>query len=888
MNSIKKIILVLLVFIIGNQAIASHIYGGEMIYEYLGPGTGTNKRYRITLKLFRDNLGGGAALPTEVWIGVFDYQTKAPIPFSSAQSHYIVPRSSGPSGVSVNVSPCVTGNISADYSVAEYSFEVELPDRPQGYIAAYETCCRVNGLANTFHPGTPGGVGGTGSTYATRIYGSGQLPAGVTNSSPRFVTALDLVCHNRPFTWNYGATDPDGDSLVFSFSTGYDKTTATSSANVVPATPLAGGPPDYPLLQFINGYTESQPLGALASIDPRTGVISGIAPPDGKYVVAVLVKEYRNGVLIGEHRKDFILRVQDCEVAAAALKPEYVSCDGFSFTFFNEAPPSPLVNSYYWEFGDGNSASVASPTHTYADTGIYTIKLVINRGQACADSATSRLKVYPGFFPGFTFAGICVNKPTQFTDSTVTAYGFVDSWRWDFGDAATNADTSRLQNPQYTYTQTGAKNVRFIVTSSKGCIDTIFRTVNIIDKPVLTMGFKDTLVCLNDAVQLEASGMGNFSWSPTTNMTNANTATPTVTAGTTTTYVVTLNDNGCINTDSVRVRVVNAVNVTARPDTIICFTDSVQLFATTNGLRYEWTPAGEVSNPNILNPKAEPSVLGDNIYTVTAYLGGCTPATDQVVVRTVAYPTVDAGPGDTICYTASAQLLATTDGTNITWSPQATLTNANTLSPIASPLNTTTYLLTVTNAASGCPKPASDSVTVVVLPDIIPFAGNDTAVVINQTLQLQATGGVRYEWTPATNLSNPNIADPIGLYRGEFDSITYKVLVYNAADCVDSAYVTVKVFKTNPKIFVPTAFTPNGDGRNDVIRPIAVGIDKIEYFRIFNRWGQLVFSTTQNGHGWDGKIKGKEQGTNVYVWIVRGVDFTGKVVTEKGTVTLIR
>jgi gliding motility-associated-like protein len=62
----------------------------------------------------------------------------------------------------------------------------------------------------------------------------------------------------------------------------------------------------------------------------------------------------------------------------------------------------------------------------------------------------------------------------------------------------------------------------------------------------------------------------------------------------------------------------------------------------------------------------------------------------------------------------------------------------------------------------------------------------------------------------------------------------------------------------------------------------------IEYFRIYNRWGQLVFSTTINGKGWDGRINGKEQGTGVYVWVVKGTDFTGKVVAAKGTVTLIR
>jgi gliding motility-associated-like protein len=100
--------------------------------------------------------------------------------------------------------------------------------------------------------------------------------------------------------------------------------------------------------------------------------------------------------------------------------------------------------------------------------------------------------------------------------------------------------------------------------------------------------------------------------------------------------------------------------------------------------------------------------------------------------------------------------------------------------------------------------------------------------------------------------------------------------------------VLVKIFRTSPQIFVPTAFTPNGDGRNEIVAPVAVGLTKIDYFRIFNRWGQLVFQTTVNGKGWDGKIGGKDQGTATYVWIVKGTDFTGKGVFAKGSVTLIR
>jgi len=188
----------------------------------------------------------------------------------------------------------------------------------------------------------------------------------------------------------------------------------------------------------------------------------------------------------------------------------------------------------------------------------------------------------------------------------------------------------------------------------------------------------------------------------------------------------------------------------------------------------------------------------------------------------------------------------------------------------------------------GCPKPSRDTVLVKVLPKVNAFAGRDTSVVVGQELHLDASGGINYIWSPPTALNNTSIFNPVAVYDGSIDSIRYTVLVSDEKNCMDSASVTVKIFKTDPQIFVPTAFTPNGDGVNDVFRPIGVGIKSIEYFRVFNRWGQLVFSTTVNGQGWDGSISGKPQSTNTFVWIVRGIDYLNKPFVRKGTVTLIR
>jgi gliding motility-associated-like protein len=386
-------------------------------------------------------------------------------------------------------------------------------------------------------------------------------------------------------------------------------------------------------------------------------------------------------------------------------------------------------------------------------------------------------------------------------------------------------------------------------------------------------------------VQLQASGTGTFSWGPPVNIINANTATPTVNPVTTTYYHVQLNQLGCINNDSVKVRVVNAVTLRAGADTTICLTDSIQLNVVSDGLQFLWDPSATLNNPTIKNPIATPTAAS-TLYHVVARIGSCT-ADDFMIVSTVPYPVANAGPDDTICYNKSVLLHGSQNGVSFSWSPTSSLLNANTLNPIAFPPRTTQYILSVL-ANAGCPKAGRDTVLVTVLPKIIPYAVNDTSVVVNQPLQLNAGGGTSYQWIPSAGLNNPFIKNPVGIYSAAIDSDRYTVLVFNAAGCVDSAHIRVKVFKTIPYVFVPTAFTPNGDGLNDVVRPIAVGIKQINYFSIYNRWGQLLFKTSVNGHGWDGKIAGVPQGTDVFVWMVSAVDYLDKQIFLKGTVTLIR
>jgi gliding motility-associated-like protein len=860
----------LLMLVMYFTARADHITGGEMYYTFTGINNGMYN-YQITAKLFMDCYSN-RRLPNPAFFGVFNRATGKHITDIS------VPMAHQDGLRLTNPSKCITNPPAVCYQIGFYDFSVSLPASPEGYIIVIQVVYRVQGISNL----SPG-YGNIGATYTGEIPGTSSLATAVENNSARF-TGDDMVviCANNSFSYNFAAEDKDRDQLRYSFANAYSGGAGGGGTNFPPA------PPPYSTVPYGSAYGSGSPLGANVKIDANTGLITGIAPTDGIYVVTVQVQEIRNGVVIATQRKDLQIRITACTIASASMQPEYMLCKDSRTITLNNMSTSPLITSTNWELFDNKGVSVfnssnAVTNYTFTDTGTYTIKLVINRNQQCSDSSISVARVYPGFKPDFNFNGICFKKPTQFIDASSTVYGVVNSWDWDFGDV-TSGDVSTLASPVYTYTAMGVKNVRLIATNTKGCIDTTNKQVNIVDKPPLSLAFRDTLICIPDGVQLQAIGNGLFSWLPGTAITNGNTATPTVAPTTTTVYKVSLNDNGCINQDSVKVRVVDHVTLQAMNDTTICQGDTIRLRVNSDGLRYRWTPPSQVSNTTAANPLAGTWLTTS--YQVTANIGSCM-AQDNILVTTVPYPAANAGPDTTICFDTDAQLKGSTEAITFAWLPAASLSNTKILNPVVSPKVTTAYILSAYDD-KGCPKPGFDTVLVSVLPDINPFAGRDTAVITGQLLQLQARGGIKYKWMPATALSNDAIANPTAVFTTPSTGILYKVMVYNEAGCVDSAFIKVKVFQTLPSVFVPNAFTPNGDGRNDVLRPIAVGMSSIDYFQIFNRWGQLIFSTTINEHGWDGTIGGKQQPSGTYAWLVKATDYTGAPYVQRGTLVLIR
>jgi gliding motility-associated-like protein len=348
------------------------------------------------------------------------------------------------------------------------------------------------------------------------------------------------------------------------------------------------------------------------------------------------------------------------------------------------------------------------------------------------------------------------------------------------------------------------------------------------------------------------------------------------------TYTVTIKDaNNCSASQSITVGLTNNLSINPAPDVTICEGKSIQLNVNTNATQFSWSPAVGLSNAAIQNPVANPTTTTQ--YIVTANFGQCS-GKDTIVVNVNAAPIPNAGPDVEICYGQDYQLQGS-GGVQYIWNPPSTLSNGALPNPVSSPQQTITYSLMVIDA-NGCSSLVPDQMSVTVTPPIIVKANpKDTVVFAGDQFQLSvSSAATNFSWSPATGLSNPFSANPTLTVTSD---ITYNIIATTAAGCRGDGTVTVKVFK-GPEIYMPTGFTPNGDGKNDIFKPFTVGITKLNYFKVYNRWGRLLYSTSNLNEGWDGRIGGVDQPTSTFVWMVQGVARDGKVITKKGTVTLIR
>jgi gliding motility-associated-like protein len=348
--------------------------------------------------------------------------------------------------------------------------------------------------------------------------------------------------------------------------------------------------------------------------------------------------------------------------------------------------------------------------------------------------------------------------------------------------------------------------------------------------------------------------------------------------------VVPYNGYGCKDTLYAQLIDTLTVRSNAGRDTLSCNGSPVPIGSNSKpGLKYSWSPSTGLSDPNIANPRAGPTVKTTYILTTSSAGGGC-PARDTVVVDASVIDTTLIVEGKlSYCITSGdSTVFRVNPTTSIQWLRDNFPISGQTR-PRLKVNQSGTYSALLTND-KGCVATTKEKIVLIESP--VPGITYPIAyAVVNYPLQLNARPiGVDAEWSPPTFLNSSSGFIPV--FNGTTDKL-YIIAIESAAGCMTVDTQMVKVFK-EVKFYVPSGFTPNEDGLNDFLKPIPVGMKEFKYFKIYNRWGQLVFDLKDDPRGWDGTIKGRLQGSQVVVWMAEGVGINNVVYRQKGTAVLIR
>ena len=241
----------------------------------------------------------------------------------------------------------------------------------------------------------------------------------------------------------------------------------------------------------------------------------------------------------------------------------------------------------------------------------------------------------------------------------------------------------------------------------------------------------------------------------------------------------------------------------------------------------------------------------------------------------------------TLCFGQNIQLSTTGNVSDYSWSPAIGLDNASIKDPVASPEQTTQYIVTAKDKTCS----TTDTVTVRVIPEIKVIVTPNSEITANEPFQLNASStqlsgisSASFEWSPPYGLDNAMMSNPVATLTA---SQLYTVTVSTPQGCRGEGTVLLTV--NPPSTFLlPNAFTPDGDGKNDLLLPVTIGITSLNYFMVYNRWGQVMYSSKSLTEGWDGRVKGIEMGSGTYVWKVEAVTNSGKIINKTGNVLLIR
>jgi len=535
--------------------------------------------------------------------------------------------------------------------------------------------------------------------------------------------------------------------------------------------------------------------------------------------------------------------------------------------------PDPVIfdnnsangNAFFWDFGDNTTSTDINPSHLYPGPGEYDVTLIVIDTNNCYVSDTVIFEVIIGDFVGGIVeppGPVCPGVPFEFE-----AYGGA-FYEWT---PANFLSDSTIYNPIAVINQT----TDFMVIISDTCgIDTVFVTLEAY--PVSSTISNDTSICIGNNIDLFATGGENYVWTPNVFIADPNTSSPTVTPDATTMYYVEIETGtGCLLEDSVLVQVYYTPPIPIMDDSVkVCLGATVEL-EVSGSESYLWSPNLNINT--IVGPTVVINPVND-IYYYCDFTNSCGTVRDSVLIIVV--ETSIAAWNDTIICPGETANLFATGGVSYYWTPSNTLNSFLTSQVLATPFYPTMYTVNGTDQY-GCIS--TDSVFVDLYsnafiqtsPDVYAFYGDEIQLSASST-----TDGT-YFWDPSDYLSCVACDDPVASPDQNF----FYIVSYtddNGCTAEDSVHIYY-----DPILFVPNTFTPDNDEFNNSFFALGGNTNTFEIF-IFDRWGELVFTSRDINIGWDATYKGHNCQDGTYIWKIKLTDFNDKVYQHVGHINLLR
>lgn len=551
---------------------------------------------------------------------------------------------------------------------------------------------------------------------------------------------------------------------------------------------------------------------------------------------------------------------------------------------------------YTWDFSDGNtSQTVAGNTSYLYGPGNYVPKLILQDSGGCKVSikGNDTLKIYEVKANAvLTGSPACTLSDIQFTDSSTSTDAIIHHY-WYFGDST----TIDSKNTVHSYKTPGIYNAYLVSETMTGCRDTFNIPAGVLILPTPDINIVgDSSLCNNTTATFAGNSAAKdstikWSWDFGNGKTSSGQTTSILYKGNGS-YVVKLigiNSGGCSDTTTKKIIVNASPKINAGMDTTVC-QNGTYVLKPSGGQTYTWSGPG-LSCTDCVSPTITPDAL--STYTVVGTdENGCV-GSDSVSINIIVPSKIDVFGGDTICIGETAQLFAQ-GADNYQWFPSTYLDNDKSARPIFTAVTDTTINYKVVGyTAKNC---FSDTgyVSVRTFPKPqINITQSEIVLNVGSSVQLNAITSndvIAWRWEPPQGLSSTLIPNPVASPN---QTTTYSVIASNGGLCVSRDEITIRVICGNSNVFIPNTFSPNNDGVNDVFYPRGKGLFNVKNFRVFNRWGQLVFERSNvapnnASEGWNGTYKGNQLPSDVYVYIIDMQCDNNMVIPFKGNITLIR